>query len=159
MTGGYFFALLFFLLLVVAALTSSISVLEVVVAYFVEELGLTRGKATIIAAISITVLGMVSTLSWGVAADLRLFGFNFFDFLDYLASNILLPLGGLFIVIFVAWYLKARKTKEEVSNNGKLKVRYFPTYDFLIKYIAPVAIALVFLNGTGILRYLMGLFG
>ncbi len=150
--GGYFFALVFFILLAVAALTSSISVLEVVVAWFVEELRLTRRKATVLAAVMISVLGVFCTLSFGVMSDVTIFGMVFFDLMDFTASNLLLPLGGLLIVLFVGWYLGADRSRHEISNQGKLRLGYFPVFMFLVKFIAPFAIALVFIYGLGLLR-------
>jgi neurotransmitter:Na+ symporter, NSS family len=150
--GGYFFSLLFFILLVVAALTSSISVLEVVVAYFTEELGLLRKPATIIATVSITILGVLSTLSWGLLENVEVFKQNIFGILDFTASSVLLPIGGLFIVIFLGWYLGKNLVKEEVSSQGLFKVRLVSLFVLIIKFLAPVAIALVFLNGIGLLK-------
>jgi NSS family neurotransmitter:Na+ symporter len=151
--GGYFFSLLFFILLVVAALTSSISVLEVVVAYFTEELGMLRKPATILAAASITALGILSTLSWGVLSGVELFEQNIFGILDFTASSVLLPIGGLFIVIFLGWYLGKKAVKKEISSDGLFKVRLVSLFVFIVKFLAPIAIALVFLNGVGILKF------
>lgn len=153
MPGGYYFSLLFFVLLAVAALTSTISVLEVVVAYFVEELKMTRKKATIFAALSISVLGIVAAGSWGWFENLTLFGSNIFGLLNFTSANILLPLGGFFIVAFIGWYFGKEKTRKEVGNQGSLKARYLPVYMFIVKFIAPIAIALVFLNGLGIVKF------
>jgi neurotransmitter:Na+ symporter, NSS family len=150
--GGYFFALIFFILLAVAALTSSISVLEVVVAYFVEELHLTRRRATILASLMISVLGVFCTLSFGIMSDFRIFGMVFFDLMDFTASNLLLPLGGLFIVLFVGWYLGAGAAHREISNEGVLRLGFFPVFMFLVRFIAPFAITLVFIYGLGLLR-------
>ena len=151
MPGGYIFSILFFLLLAIAALTSSISILEVIVAYCVEELKLTRRKATIIATIAITIVGIPCSLSMGVMSGALLFGKNFFDWLDLIASNFLLPIGGLLITAFVGWYLSRDKTKEEVTSMGKFKAGYLPFFLFLAKFVAPIVIALIFLNGIGLL--------
>lgn len=153
MPGGYFFSLLFFILLAVAALTSSISVLEVVVAYFVEELGLLRKKATVIAAASIAVLGILSTMSWGPLGNVKIFEFNVFEFLDFAASSVFLPVGGVFIVLFLGWYLGKKHVKDEISSGGIFKARLVNLFVFIIKFLAPIAIALVFLHGIGILKF------
>jgi len=150
MPGGYIFSLLFFLLLAVAALTSSISILEVVVAYFSEELKIARRNATIMATIAITIVGIPCSLSMGVMSKVQLLGKTFFDWLDFIAANILLPIGGLLIVAFVGWYLGRDKTKEEITNAGKLKAAYLPLFLFLAKFIAPLVIAIVFLHGLGL---------
>lgn len=150
MPGGYIFSLLFFLLLAVAALTSSISILEVVVAYFSEELKIARRNATIMATIAITIVGIPCSLSMGAMSKVQFLGKTFFDWLDYIAANILLPIGGLLIVAFVGWYLGYDKTKEEITNEGKLKAAYLPLFLFLAKFIAPLVIAIVFLHGLGL---------
>lgn len=150
MPGGYIFSLLFFLLLAVAALTSSISILEVVVAYFSEELKIARRNATIMATIAITIVGIPCSLSMGAMSKVQFLGKTFFDWLDYIAANILLPIGGLLIVAFIGWYLGYDKTKEEITNAGKLKAAYLPLFLFLAKFIAPLVIAIVFLHGLGL---------
>jgi len=153
MPGGYFFSLIFFILLGVAALTSSISVLEVVVAYFVEELGILRKRATIVAAASITVLGVLSTMSWGAMGDVRIFDFNVFEFLDFTASSVFLPIGGVFIVVFLGWYLGKNHIKDEVTSDGLYKAKLINLFVFIIKFLAPIAIAMVFLHGIGLLKF------
>ncbi len=153
MPGGYFFAILFFVLLSVAALTSTISVLEVIVAYFSEELKMTRKRATIIASASVSILGLATVMSWGSLANVKIFNKNIFDILDFTSANVLLPVGGLLIVGFIGWFHGYKMTKDELSNNSELKARYIPLYMFIIKFIAPIAIALVFLNGIGLLKF------
>jgi NSS family neurotransmitter:Na+ symporter len=137
MAGGYFFGLLFFVLLSIAAFTSSISLLEVVVAYFTEELKLRRKQATWIAA------GIMSLL-----AALCAFSDAAFGGFDYVSSNILLPIGGLLVVIFVGWIMDKNLPRLEIEADGK-KARYYSGFRFIIKFLAPIAIALVFLNGLG----------
>jgi len=151
--GGYFFSLIFFVLLTVAALTSTISVLEVVVTYFVEELKMTRKRATALAAVSISVLGFFAAASWGWFRNTTIFGMNVFGLLNFTSANILLPLGGFFIVVFTGWFMGRRKVKAELSNGGSLRARFWPVFLFLVRFIAPIAIALVFLNGIGIIRF------
>ncbi|WP_026475036.1 sodium-dependent transporter [Alkaliflexus imshenetskii] len=141
MVGGYFFAVFFFVLLVIAALTSSISLLEVVVAYFVEELKMKRPVATWVAAGIMSLLGVLCALNGAI--------FNLFD---KTSSNILLPLGGLFIVIFVGWFLGKRVVKAELEADGRVAF-YFKMFVPVIRFLAPIAIALVFLNGIGLLKF------
>lgn len=147
MPGGYVFGLLFFLLLCIAALTSTVSVLEVPVAYFVEELKMTRSKATILGAVSISVLGVFATLSFGALKNALFLGKSIFDWLDYLSANILLPLGAIFIVVFVGWYLGSKVFKDEISNGGILDVKIHGILMVVLKYLAPIGIALVFIYG------------
>ena len=153
MPGGYFFSLIFFILLTVAALTSSISVLEVVVAYFLEEFNITRKKATIIATIAISIIGVICTMSWGPLSDIDIAGMSIFGVLEFTAANILLPLGALLIVVFLGWQLGKQKVKDELSNKGTIKVRLLNVFLFIVKVIAPIAIALIFLDQLGILKF------
>jgi NSS family neurotransmitter:Na+ symporter len=153
MVGGYFFSLLFFILLSVAALTSTISVLEVVVTYSVEELKLNRRNATILAASLISILGVLAAGSWGWFENISIFGKNVFGLLDFTSANILLPLGGFFIVLFVGWFMGRKAVKAELSNQGTLKARFLVVFMFLVRFIAPIAIAVVFMNGIGIINF------
>lgn len=153
MPGGTIFSVMFFLLLGVAALTSTISVLEVIVAFFVEELKMKRGAATWLATLSVSVLGVFCVLSTSTMADYKIFGKTVFELMEYSTANVLLPLGGLLIVIFVAWFFGRDKAKEELSNNGTLKARYIPLFLFIIKFVAPFAIAFVFLQGIGLINF------
>lgn len=152
MPAGSFFSAVFFSLLLIAALTSSISLLEVVVAYFVEELKMTRRNATIMAAALISIFGILCSLSLG-SVSIELFGRNFFDLLEFISSNLLLPLGGLLIAVFVGWILKGKRIKKEISNNQILHLRFFGVFMVLIKFIVPIAITLVFLSGIGLINF------
>ncbi|MBK9290074.1 MAG: sodium-dependent transporter [Bacteroidetes bacterium] len=156
MAGGTFFELVFFVLLAIAALTSTISVLEVAVAYFGEELALGRKKATVVSTIAITILGIFTTLSMGPLPEISIAGLSLFDLLDKTSANILLPLGGLFIVVFVGWKLRPEEVASELNNQGEIKAKFLPVFIFIVKFIAPVAIALVFLNGLGLFGFIGG---
>jgi len=153
MPGGYFFSILFFLLLTVAALTSSISILEVVVAYFKEELKIKRRTATIISTVLISIVGLFCSLSMGILGEYKFFNLNFFDLLDWISANMLLPLGGLFISLFVGWYLGKDKIQEELSKGSVVIKPVLTVFIFLVRFIAPVAIAIVFLNGIEVLNF------
>lgn len=155
MPGGYIFQIMFFVLLAVAALTSSVSILEVVVAYFHEEKDYSRKNAVIVATIGITILGMGASLAMGPWADVTfpLPGFgslNIFDWLDKLSANYLLPLGGLMISLYTGWGLDSDDLYDEVSNSGDLKVAYLGLFRIAVKFIAPIGISLVFLNNFGL---------
>jgi NSS family neurotransmitter:Na+ symporter len=154
MAGGYIFALLFFILLSVAALTSTISVLEVVVAFMAEELRMKRRLATLLSAGAISILGILAAGSWGWFSGITIAGKNIFGVLNWTTANLLLPVGGFFIVIFVGWFMGKNRVKEEISNRGSIKARFLGIFIFIVRYIAPVAIALVFLNGVGALNFL-----
>ena len=143
------FSVMFYVLLALAALTSTISMHEVVTAFLNEQFSLSRSKAAIIVTSFCTVLGVASSLSLGIWSEYTLFGLGCFDFLDFLTAKIMLPLGGLLVAVFVAWYLKRSVSYDEVTNYGLQKAPYFPVYMFILKYIAPVAIAMIFINELG----------
>lgn len=149
---GYVWALLFFILLTFAALTSAISLLEVVVAYLVEEKKQSRLKATVITTLSIGLLGVFSTLSFGPLKNIQVFGLSIFETFDFISSNLLLPLGGILICIFAGWRLKKSTLYQEISNENTIKLHFFRFYIFILKYIAPVCILLILLNVLGILK-------
>jgi NSS family neurotransmitter:Na+ symporter len=153
MPGGSFFSILFFLLLTVAALTSSISILEVVVAYFQEELKLKRNFSTILAGILISIVGIFCSLSMGVLKEYTLFNLNLFDLLDWISANVLLPLGGLFIALFTGWFLGRKKIEEELEKGAGVIPNLLEIFVFLVKFIAPAAIAIVFLHGLGVFNF------
>jgi len=147
MAGGYFFCIIFFVLLAIAALTSTISLLEVMVAYLTDELHLKRTKATIIACAASLVLGCFASLSLMQNTPLAIGGKTVFDLLDFLSSEIMLPIGGLLIVIFVGWKLGKVNFYDEISNGGTVKASLKKIFFFIIRYLAPVAIAVVFVSG------------
>ncbi len=152
MTGGYLFCLIFFVLLAVAALTSTISLLEVMVAYLVEEVHIQRKWATVFACVATMCLGVFASLSLMDDTPFTVGGKTVFDGLDFLSSNILLPLGGFLIVIFVGWYLGKKKFYDEITNEGQLKMRIKPIILFIIKFVAPLAIAVIFVSGLGLFK-------
>lgn len=147
---AYIFSVMFYVLLALAAFTSTISMHEVVTAFVHEDWKLSRTKAAWCVTIFCTLLGVFSALSFGVLADMKILGLTFFDFLDTLTSKIMLPLGGMLISIFTGWYLDKRIVWEEISNNGSLKVPFFKIYIFILKYLAPIAIGLIFVNELGL---------
>lgn len=146
MAGGYFLCIIFFVLLAIAALTSTISLLEVMVAYLVEELHLTRKTATIVALLATFLLGAFASLSLRDGSSLQIGGKPWFDCLDFISSNIMLPIGGLLIVIFTGWFLGKSKFFQEVTNDGKLTVAIKGVILFIIRFIAPLAIAIIFIS-------------
>ncbi|WP_346861513.1 sodium-dependent transporter [uncultured Draconibacterium sp.] len=153
MPGGFIFSILFFILLTVAALTSSISILEVVVAYFKEEFNLGRRFATVLATILISILGVLCSLSMGVLSPFTFMGLNIFDLMDWISANLLLPIGGMFIAIFIGWVYGRKKVHKEMSFGGNLSGALLSVFMFLVKFIAPIAIAIVLLNKVGLLKF------
>ncbi|MEJ2194366.1 MAG: sodium-dependent transporter, partial [Ignavibacteriaceae bacterium] len=155
MPGGYIFSILFFILLSIAALTSAISLLEVVTSYFVDERGWKRHSSVIFLAGITFLLGVPSALSYNLLSDFTLFNLNFFDLVDFLASNILLPLGGLLISIFVAWVWGFDKALVNLKDGAENLIDKYPWvisfWKVFLKYFAPILIFLVLLHSTGLL--------
>ena len=151
MPGGILFSIMFFILLTIAALTSGISILEVVVAYFSEELKMNRKTATIIATAMISLLGIICSLSLGIYSDIIIFNRNIFDLLDHISANILLPIGGMFIALFIGWSFGKFKVMREMAQGGKLIGWFLQAFIILVKFIAPLAIFIVFLKGINII--------
>ena len=141
-------AILFFVTILFAAMTSSVSLLEVGVSYLVEEKGLKRPAACAAVFAATWTVGILCSLSFGPLSGLRLFGSGIFDFLDKFSSNVLLTIGGLLAVLFVGWKMKKADVREEFTNAGSLKIndRCFNVFWFLIRYVAPVAIVIIFLT-------------
>ena len=150
MPGGTLVAILFFVLLVFAALTSSISLLEVVVAYYCDEKKWSRKKATLVMGGIIFLLGVPSALSNHLLADFHIIGDrNFLDSVDLLATNYLLPIGGLLIALFTGWVLTTSLARAEIER-GEVRFRLYPLWFFLIRYVSPVLVAIVLLNKIGV---------
>ncbi|MBR5141615.1 MAG: sodium-dependent transporter [Bacteroidales bacterium] len=149
MPAGGLVAILFFLALLVAALTSSISMLEVAVAYLVEEKKIPRIWACVILFVICWVVGGLCSLSFGPLSHIKIDGGNLFDFFDNLSSNILMTLGSLLTVLFVGWRLRKTDVYDEFTNGGTLSrnAKIFGVLWFLIRYICPLAIAIIFLSG------------
>ncbi len=143
---GYIFSGFFYLLLLLAALTSAMSLHESVTAYVLEAFSISRRKAATAVSVSCMLLGVLCSLSFGILGDVKLFGMNIFELFDYTSSKIILPIGGIIICLFTGWYLDRRLVESELTNNGRLRFRLFRLYYFIIRYVAPLAIAAVFLQ-------------
>jgi NSS family neurotransmitter:Na+ symporter len=141
---GWIASVIFFTLLAIAALTSSISLLEVVVAYFIDTKGWGRQKAVLVMGSVIFALGIPSGLSFGLLADVQLFGMTFFDHVDNISSNYLLPLGGMLTAIFVGWVWGTKEAHKEIERH-ETTFHWAAYWEFVVRYIAPIAVAIVFL--------------
>lgn len=146
MPGGYFFCLIFFLLLVIATLTSTISLLEVIVAALTEETRLSRPIAAIIGAAGTAVIGVLATLSFRTGSPLHIGGSTVFDLLDHMTASYFMPIGGLLIVLFVGWTMKRADAMDELTNGGTLRAGIRKAIYCIIRYLAPVAIAVIFIS-------------
>jgi len=137
---GVLFGTLFFILLSIAALSSSISLIEPGVAWLVESLKTKRSYAAIALGAFAWTLGVFSALSFNLMSEFKIFGMNFFDFTDFLTNQIMLPLGGIFIAIFVGWVMKKQDVLEELQiEDGIL----FKVWFFIVRFIAPVMVGMV----------------
>lgn len=150
MPFGAVWSAVFFLLLVVAALTSTISLHEVVTAYLHEEWHLSRRTAAWATTGSTLALAALASLSLGALGGLRIAGLPLFDALDYLTANILLPAGGLFTCLFVGWRLDRRILRAQITNDGHLPFRIYRPFIFLLRYICPAVLLLIFLDNLGL---------
>ena len=128
-------AVSFFLTVTIAALTSSVSLVEVPVAWLIEEKKMKRGSATLLVFAVTGIIGALCALNLGI-----------FDWLDKLCCNILLPIGGILCVIFVGWVMKKDDVRDEFISGGSGSARLFGFSYFLLKYLAPVAVAVIFLS-------------
>lgn len=149
---AYIFSVMFYVLLALAALTSTISLHEVVTAYLHEEFNFTRGKAARLVTAGCILLGILCSLSLGVTKDFTIFGLGMFDLFDFVTAKLMLPLGGLLISIFTGWYLDKKLVWSEITNNGTLKVPIYKLIIFILKYVAPIAISVIFINELGLLK-------
>ncbi len=148
---GALLAVLFFVLLSFAALSSSISMLEVSVAYLIDEKGWTRLKSTVLLGAGAFLVGLPCALSFNTWSEVTiLFGRNFFDAYDLLVSSYMLPLGGLLASIYAGWFWQEGEEKSELVGEVERPWLY-PLWHFLVRYLAPVAVIMIILNQTGVL--------
>jgi neurotransmitter:Na+ symporter, NSS family len=152
---GAFFSFIFFVLVFIAALTSSISILEMPVAYIIEKKKVSRPKAAIFVGGVSFVLGIAVSFSFGIWGSFTVFGQNIFGLFDYFGSNISLPLGTLGASIAVGWFWNKKGAVGEITNDGELTQMQgvANTWFFLVRYIIPVFIFVIFLSSIGLLAF------
>ncbi|HHV97978.1 MAG TPA: sodium-dependent transporter [Clostridiaceae bacterium] len=149
--GGQIFAILFFLLLTVAALASMMSLLEVLVAFLVDEFGLNKKKVLIILVVLLFLLGIPSNLSFNLMADFKIFGLTYFDLMDKFSANVLVPITGLLTAAFVIFRFGVKNSREELLDSCKHPKGFLiRSYPVLIKYIVPISVIFILLNATGV---------
>ena len=139
---GILFGTLFFVLLSIAALSSSISLIEPGVAWLIESLKIKRITATILLGFTAWFIGLFSALSFNLLSEFTIFGKNFFDATDFLTNQIMLPLGGIFIAIFVGWIMKKEHVLDELGFQENF---IFKAWYFSVRFVAPTLVGLVFL--------------
>jgi NSS family neurotransmitter:Na+ symporter len=144
MAGGAFFSTIFFVLLAFAAWTSAIGLMEPAVAWIVEHFNRTRAQAAVMTGLLIWLLGFGSVLSFNVLAEFKFLAGTIFDNVDYLTSNIMLPLGGFLIVVFAGWVMCRNSTSDELGSSGT----WFRVWRFLARFLAPIGILFVLANAV-----------
>lgn len=148
MGGGQIVSIAFFLMLAVASITSTISMSEISIAYFVDERGFSRRRACIVSSALAVIGGVMCTLSFSGVSDIHIgsYTLSFFNFFNNVTSNVMLPVGGLLICVFAGWLLDPKIMRRQLTNNGHL--RYIPVgaVAFLLRYVCPVAIAVILLT-------------
>ena len=148
---GYAIAVLFFLLLSLAALTSLISLHEVSTAFIHEEMHITRKRAAVIVTILTCIIGAFCSLSLGATDKLVLFGRSLFDWFDFITGQIFLPVVGFLTCIFIGWFVPHKIVRDEFTNWGTLRGRFFHLFLFLVKYVCPICILFIFLHQFGLI--------
>ena len=169
MSYGALFGTLFFVLLVFAAWTSSISLIEPAITWSMKTFQISRIKASVISGILVWLMGLLTVFSFNLASDVTISSSistrygefvilkeaTAFDFLDYLTSNIMLPLGGLMIAIYAGWLMKREYSRSELNINRF----WYVIWSFLVRYIAPLMVVVVFLNAMGVIAFVRSILG
>ena len=158
MAYGSVFSTLFFILLVFAAWTSAVSLVEPLIAYLVKEKNISRQKAAIYSGVGIWFLGLGSVFSFNIWSDIKWSlsigsldfyqNATFFDILDYLTANIMLPLGGLLIALFAGWVIKTEHSKKELA----IADLAYSMWMITIKFVAPASVVVIFLKSLKIIN-------
>jgi NSS family neurotransmitter:Na+ symporter len=138
-------SIIFFLLLFIAALTSTISISEVSVLFFQDTMRFSRKKSVLCVILPLFIFSPLCSLSQGVLSDVTICGLTIFDFLDTVATNYMLPTAAFFTCIYAGWILPKNFLRRELTNEGRVGVRIYPIIRFLIRYVAPLLILLIFI--------------
>lgn len=145
MPGGHLVSVLFFLLLAVAAITSMVGLVEPITAWMEEHRGFARHKSAVVVLSAIALLSLISVLSYNVWSEVRVFGRDLHAVFDYLANQILLPVGGLLIALFAGWFVKTSSVRDELGMDSEA---LFGVWRLLVRYLAPAAVFLIFVFGV-----------
>jgi len=150
MDNGAIWGSLFFVMLLFVSWTSAISLIEPAVAWLVESWNMSRARASARIGVVVWLLGLGTLFSFNILSSetFQIFGMNFFDLLNYLVSNIMLPLGGLFVAIFVGWSLNKSSSRDEMGDGLGYRIWFF-----MIRYLSPVVLIIVFLNAVGAIKF------
>lgn len=143
--GGQIWAAAFFFLLFLASITSTISMSEISISFFCEEWKMTREKASMLNTVIAIVFGSLCALSFGAAANWKIFGMTIFDLFNFTTANLLMPVCGIVFAIFAGWFMDKKLVRSQLTNDETLKVRTYKSIVFSLRYIAPLAILSIFL--------------
>lgn len=147
--AGFVIGTLFFVLLFIAALTSVVSIMEMITAFFIEEYGVSRRKAISFISLGVFAMAILSALSQVEGSSLVLFGSNVFDWLDKLSSNFFMTFGAFATALFTGWMFQKKKLRKVFTSNGRYMNWLFPVFLFVIRFVCPVAVAIIFLSKIG----------
>ena len=151
MPAGQFVAVAFFLLLLFAAITSAFSMMEVVIAYLSEEFGMSRTKAMLLSLAGMSVLSLTCVVSQMPDSVVKVAGGDVLSFLDMFTSNYMMPLGGLAVVIFMAWVLGRKALADELTTGGRYGRKVVGPTLFMLRYVVPVVLVVLMLNLLGVI--------
>ena len=148
MALGGFIAIFFYFILFAAALSSSISIMEPIVAFIKEEFRTSRFKAMIISFVIVVLFAVMCALSFGLISGWKIFGKSIFDFMDYISSNVLMAVGAMLVSIFAGWKISEKDFFDELTSSGKYKIPrpLLKTIHLFVKYIAPIVVAIIIVN-------------
>lgn len=153
MPMGQLFQTLFFILIAIAAITSTVSLMETIVSFIAEQFNIIRTKAIVIVTSALFGLSIPSILSFGPLEGVKLLGERgIFDTLDFITGQVMLPIGGILICLFVAWIWGAKNAEKEITSEGIYTFKGKKLYEFSVKYMAPFAILVIFLYGIGVFK-------
>jgi NSS family neurotransmitter:Na+ symporter len=154
MPMGNVFMVLFAILTAIAATGAMLSLLEVPVAFLEERTKLSRRWATIVTVLLLAIFGSTAALSNSLLANVRVAGLTFFDLYDFISSNILLPVGGLFLSVFVGWVWGLPKIKQALTNHGVIQNdRIVALFFTVVRFATPILVILVLLNSLGVIQF------
>lgn len=152
MAAGQYVGILFFTLITIAALTSMVSIFEMLTNYLMEEFRMSRKRAVLWLLGTLVLISALCAQSQVEDSRLMIGQYNVFDFLDMLSSNYLMTVGGLLIVIFAGWHISEKRLRKVFTTNGKYNNRIFPIFRFVVRYVSPVAVAVIFLSKIGLIK-------
>ncbi|MEN6410250.1 MAG: sodium-dependent transporter [Anaerolineaceae bacterium] len=145
---GNIFVVVFFILTFFASVGAQLSLIEVIVSFLQSTIKLDRTKSSIATIVALALFGSLAALSNSTLANFKLFGLTPFDLFDFVSSNILQPVGGLFLAIFVGWAWGRKNFQAALSNDGALaNQRITNVIFFILRFITPVLVLIVLLNG------------